>query len=86
MREEVQLTQERLAWACDIDKGYLSQIESGKRVPALPVLQELATQLGAGAADLLAFDLNEPRYALLDAARRGDRAKVRSAVRRLELK
>lgn len=86
MREEAQLTQERLAWACDIDKGYLSQIESGKRVPALPMLQEIATQLGVGAPDLLAFDLNEPLYALLDAARRRDRAKVRAALQQLALK
>ena len=79
------MTQERLAWSCNMDKGYLSQLESGNRVPSVPALCEIASQLKVGAADILAFDLEEPRYLLLDAARRSDRAEVRNALRKLAL-
>lgn len=41
--------------------------KSGKRVPALACLR-MVIELGVGAPDLLAFDLNEPRYTVLDAA------------------
>ena len=85
LRTEAGLTQETLAWDCDLDKGYLSQVESGKRLPSVPVLVVLAKRLGVEAADLLALDLSHPRLALLEAARRRDRAAIRAAVRRVLL-
>lgn len=66
------MTQERLAWECELDKGYLSQLEAGKRVPSVPVLFDLAHKLGVEVADVVGFDLERPRLRLLDATRRGD--------------
>jgi transcriptional regulator with XRE-family HTH domain len=85
LRGEANLTQERLAWDCDLDKGYLSQVEAGKRIPSVPVLAMLAKRLGIELADLFVLRLTRPRLALLDAARRGDREGVQAALRRLEL-
>ena len=72
LREAAGITQERLAWDCELDKGYLSQVEAGKRMPSLPVLSDLAQYLRLEMADLVGFDLERPRLRLLDAARRGD--------------
>ena len=72
LRESAGLTQERLAWECDLDKGYLSQLEAGKRVPSVPVLFDLANKLGVEVADVVGFDLERPRLRLLDATRRAD--------------
>ncbi|MFI5299622.1 MAG: helix-turn-helix domain-containing protein [Polyangiales bacterium] len=83
LRVEADVTQERLAWACEIDKGYLSQIESGKRLPSLAVLVLVARQLKVEIADLVAFDLRRPRLMLLDAARRRDDEAIATALARL---
>ncbi len=85
LREAAGLTQEKLAWECELNKGYLSQIEAGKRIPSVPVMVALAKRLGVEAADLMGFDLAQPRLALLDAARRGDRDEVHDALRNLKL-
>lgn len=85
LREELGITQERLAWECDLDKGYVSQVESGKRVPSLQVLFALAKRLDVEPADLLALDHTKPRLQLLEAARRGDREAIREALKRLGL-
>ena len=45
LRLKAELTQEKLAWRCDLNKGYLSQIEAGKRIPSVMVLIELAREL-----------------------------------------
>src|SRR4051812_3568431 len=78
LRKEADITQERLAWDCDLDKGYLSQVEAGKRVPSVPVLFALAARIGVEAADLVAFPVARPRLRLLEAARRKDQAGVRA--------
>lgn len=72
LRVEAELTQEQLAWDCDLDKGYLSQVESGKRAPSLPVLALLARRLGLELADLVAVNTRNSRLQLLDATRRRD--------------
>ncbi|MBM4344330.1 MAG: helix-turn-helix transcriptional regulator [Deltaproteobacteria bacterium] len=54
MREEIGLTQERLAWDCDLTKGYLCQIEAGRRLAALTVLDRIAERLGVGLLDVVA--------------------------------
>lgn len=55
LRAEVDITQERLAWDCEIAKAYLSQVEAGKRIPSLPVLALLAKRLGVELADIVAI-------------------------------
>ena len=83
LREAAGITQERLAWDCELDKGYLSQVEAGKRMPSVPVLFDLAQYLSLEMADLVGFDLEKPRLRLLDAARRGDVSDVTKLAERL---
>ena len=45
LREAKGIAQEKLAWAADISKGYLSEIEAGKRAPSLAALSALAVEL-----------------------------------------
>ena len=80
LREAAGITQERLAWDCELDKGYLSQVEAGKRMPSVPVLSDLAQYLRLEMADLVGFDLERPRLRLLDAARRGDEGELERIV------
>ncbi len=47
------LTQEALAWDCDLDKGYLSNVESGRRLPSLVVVFALAKRIGCEPGALL---------------------------------
>jgi transcriptional regulator with XRE-family HTH domain len=70
LREEVGLTQEKLAWDCDLSKGYMSRVEAGRHVPALEVLARIADRLGCELADLVALDLSNPRLAALERTRR----------------
>lgn len=81
MREEVGITQEALAWDCDLTKSHLSQIESGRGFPSVPVVCALAKRLGVAALDIFAFDEKDPRQALLDAVRRGDRDAAAAALK-----
>lgn len=81
LRQEMGITQETLAWDSDLAKGYLSQVEAGKRTPSVPALFALAARLGLQAADLVALDLEHPRLRLLDAARRGNPNEARRALR-----
>jgi transcriptional regulator with XRE-family HTH domain len=48
------LSQERLAFAAEIDLTYMGGIERGKRNPSLLVLVGIANALGCEPADLLA--------------------------------
>jgi transcriptional regulator with XRE-family HTH domain len=45
MRVAANVTQEGLAWECELSKGYLSLIETGKRLPSVLVLLKLARTL-----------------------------------------
>lgn len=45
LREAVGITQEKLAYECGHSKGYLSDVESGKRVPSLEFLADLMERL-----------------------------------------
>ncbi len=84
LRAEAGLTLEKLAWECDLSKPYLSQIESGKRLPSLTVLHALAERLDVELAELVAFDLDEPRLALLEATRRHEWKTAGGILRRLK--
>ena len=46
LRTEAGLTQEALAWDCDISKGYLSRVEAGSAAASLDTAIRLATRLG----------------------------------------
>jgi DNA-binding XRE family transcriptional regulator len=70
------MTQEALAWSCDLAKPFLSQIEAGKRLPSLTVLVSLAKQIGVEPADLLVLDTKNPRLRLLEAVRKDDAGSV----------
>lgn len=70
LRQEAGIKQETWAWDSGLDKGFLSQVESGKRMPSVPVLFALAKRLGVEVADLVAINRTNPRLRLLDAARR----------------
>ncbi len=83
LRLEAEITQEKLAWSCDLQKSHLSQIESGKRLPSVTVLVDLANHLGLQPADLVGFDFSEPRLLLLDAVRRKDEQAVKQALKKL---
>lgn len=85
LREEAGITQEQLAWTIDLSKSFLSQIESGQRLPSIPVLFAIAHELDLEAADLLVFDLRHPRLLLLDGARRHDAKAVKRALAKVGL-
>ncbi|MEN4977559.1 helix-turn-helix transcriptional regulator [Erwinia billingiae] len=46
LRKDKHLTQEALADACDLDRSYLSSLETGKRNPSLSTISKLAKALG----------------------------------------
>ena len=70
MRRERGITQEQLAWACEVEKGYLSAIEGGRKMPSLPMLAILAQELAVELVDLVVVDSTAPRSRLLEASRR----------------
>lgn len=51
-RRELGLTQEKLGFACDLDRTYISDIEGGKRNPSLVNILRLCKVLGVSAAEL----------------------------------
>lgn len=71
LREELGLTQEKLAWEAGLDsKGYLSRIESGQRLPSLDVVDRLARRLDVEPRDLLLFPEHDPVAAAMERVRR----------------
>ena len=85
LRGEAQITQERLAWDCDLAKPYMSQIEAGKRLPSVAVLDAIAKRLSVEMADLLSTEMTDPRSRLFEAARQKDRPAVHHALKALGL-
>ena len=53
VRTKKKLSQGALARLLDVDKGYISNIESGKKNPTLATIQRLADALGVSADELL---------------------------------
>jgi transcriptional regulator with XRE-family HTH domain len=51
IREKKGLTAEQLAWKHNISKGYWSRIESGDRIPSIPMLDKIAKALGVHLKD-----------------------------------
>lgn len=83
VRLETDITQEQLAWSCNLAKAYLSQVESGKRLPSLSALAVIAKRLKVEPADLLMVDLKDHRMRLADSLRRDDDEQSREALRAL---
>lgn len=51
-REQQKITQEKLAYENDFSKGYLSDIEAGKKLPSLLLLEKIAEALEVDIKDL----------------------------------
>ncbi|MCZ7451009.1 helix-turn-helix transcriptional regulator [Agrobacterium rhizogenes] len=56
IRNERNVSQEELAFRANIDRSYLSQIETGKRNPSLRLLAKIADSLGVKVARFLTED------------------------------
>lgn len=52
-RTRARLTQQQLADAAYVSRGYITRIENGLNIPAVPVLEQLASALGVTREDLL---------------------------------
>ncbi|MGR3436196.1 MAG: helix-turn-helix domain-containing protein [Shimia sp.] len=53
MRRERGWSQEALAHAADVDRGYLGKLENGKYAVSLDTLEKIATALGIDPVELL---------------------------------
>ena len=53
IRNEKDYTQERLAYKSGISKGYLSEIESGKKSPTIRTITKLAETLEISLAEIV---------------------------------
>ena len=65
LREAAGITQERLAWDCDLDRAYVGHIEAGRRLPSLPVLAQIAARLDADLLDIAAALVSDERATLV---------------------
>lgn len=52
LRRKKGFTSEQLAYENGISKGYLSDLENGKRLPTLLMLAKIAKALGVGLKDM----------------------------------
>lgn len=52
LREQKKMTQEKLAFENDFSKGYLSDIEAGKKLPSLQLLEKIAEALDVDIKEL----------------------------------
>lgn len=71
LRKERGLTLEQLAYAGEAvrSKGYLSDIEQGKRRPSLDVVEALAKELGVEVLDLFVWPEQSARHQQIEVAR-----------------
>lgn len=53
IRAKKKMSQGDIARALEVDRGYISNIESGKKNPTLATIQKLANALGVSADELL---------------------------------
>ena len=53
IRAKKKMSQGDIARALEVDRGYISNIESGKKNPTLATIQKLANALGVSADKLL---------------------------------
>lgn len=65
-RKDIGLTSEKLSEACNINATYLRQIESGAKIPSLPVFVSLCENLEVSPSYLLAEVLPNPESQEMD--------------------
>ena len=53
IRTKKKMSQGDIARALEVDRGYISNIENGKKNPTLATIQKLANALGVSANELL---------------------------------
>lgn len=53
-RENVGLTQEKLALDADVDRTYISQLENDKKSPTIDLLFRICKAIGVRASDVIA--------------------------------
>ena len=53
IRVKKNMSQGDIARALEVDRGYISNIENGKKTPTLATIQKLANALGVSADELL---------------------------------
>jgi transcriptional regulator with XRE-family HTH domain len=52
-RQEAELTQEQLAFAAEVDRTYISQLENDHKSPTVDILFRLCDAMGVAASGLL---------------------------------
>ena len=70
-----------MAWDMGHSKGYLSDIEAGKKLPTMAFAAEIATYLGVRLFDLL-IDPATPRGALVEWSRTASEAEIEEVIGR----
>lgn len=55
LREKKGISQEKLAEAIDSHQVYISEIESGKKIPSLPIIYETAKYFGISLSEFAAI-------------------------------
>lgn len=71
LRKEQNFAQERLATMARMNKGYLSSVESGQRVPSVGMLAKLSKVLQVQIFDLFVFPENGPMDRMWEEVRLG---------------
>lgn len=71
LRKEHNFAQERLATLARMNKGYLSSVESGQRIPSIGMLAKLAKVLQVQVFDLFIFPDTGPAGKIWEEIRRG---------------
>ena len=59
LREQRKLSQGQLAMRVGVDRSYITKIEQGHRIPAVAVLERMATYFGCPMHDLIGIKIGE---------------------------
>lgn len=70
LRDARGLTQERLAWDLESNKGYLSRVERGERLPSIDFLVAVARRLGVEVRDLFLAPERSPQDEAMELVRK----------------
>jgi transcriptional regulator with XRE-family HTH domain len=84
LRLESGLTLEKLAYECDMSKGFLSDVENGLALPSLLKLAAIAERLEVSLLDLVTFPRKSDRQKLVDRTRKVSPELLRRWLREAE--